>query len=217
MPKISLDGADVEVPEAVAAWLEKATVRMTALEAQSKQAAEEAGRIKASADAATRAKEEALMRSEMESAAKKGELDKVIELSRAREQRFAESSLANVLRAAVRAHPEVKRTGLTQAARDLMTGDLIKAIGDGLAYDIDSAAVKDKTGVLVDVAAKISAAIGERSWMAEAKLPVGTGATGTGASNNSGTVKAVSKDHYDTMTTAQKAAHFAAGGTGPAV
>lgn len=217
MPKLSIDGADIEVPDSVALHFSKTAERLAALEAQSKQAAEDAGRIKASADSAARAKEEALLRSEMENAAKKGELDKVIELSRAREQRFAENSLANALRSAAQSHPEVKRTGLTQAARDLMIGDLIKAIGDGMAFDIDSASVKDKTGLPVDVAAKISAAVGERSWMAEAKLPTGTGSTGTGATTNTGTGKTVSKDQYDTMTTKEKAAHFATGGAGPSL
>lgn len=188
MPKLTIDGAEVEVSDAVAAHLSKTTDRLTALEAQAKQSAEEAGRIKAAAEQETRAKEEARLKAEMEAAAKKGELDKVVELARTRESKFAGASLSNALKAAVETHPEVKRTGLDAASRSRITEDLAALIGSGLVFDLDAATVKDSTGQPVDLSARIAKAIAARPWLAEARLPPGTG--GTNTSNPPGTTGA---------------------------
>lgn len=179
MPKLTIDGAEVEVSDSVAAHLSKTMERLSALEGQAKQSAEEAGRIKAAAEQEARTKEEARLRAEMETAAKKGELDKVMELAKTREAKFAGSSLSSAIKSAVDAHPEVKRTGLDQAKRTQLIEDLAAQVGAGLIFDLDTASIKDATGQAVDISGRIAQAIAARPWLAEAKLPIGTGGANT--------------------------------------
>ena len=180
MPQIDIDGTKIDVPDAVAAHLAKAGERLTALEAQAKTAAEESGRVKAAAESEARAKDEAKTRAEMEAAAKKGELDKVMELARAKESKYATATLSRDIRGAIAAHPDVKRTGLDDASRASLTEDLSLLVSQGLTFDLDTGTVRDVNGQAVDLTSRIAAVVAGKPWFAEAKLPGGVGAAAGG-------------------------------------
>jgi hypothetical protein len=187
MAKIKIGDAEHEVPDAVGAHLTATEARLAKLAADQQAAAEELGRLKATADAKARDEAEAQRRAAIAEAAKKGEVEKIQQLSEQRVKAIAERIRDERLRGLAAASQRLRRTGLDDAARRALIEDTVRGLQAAAVYDPETDRLTvSNNGVPVDAAAHLDAWLSARPWLCEPTTTPGSGAGPTGLATTPG-------------------------------
>lgn len=180
MPKITIGGAEHDVPDALAPIITEMQATNAKLLSDSKAAIEGLNARTAEAEAKAKAEADAKTKAEIAAAAKAGDFDKANALAKAQIDGFAEAFRDEKLASEVERHPALRKTA-TPEERATLVADVVNGLRSSASYDLSTrsltVAVDGKPGT---PAALIDAYLAARPHLREAGVPKGSGAGSTG-------------------------------------
>lgn len=184
MAKITIAGAEVDVPDSVAAHLKTQEDRLAKIEADHKVNAEALAKSKAEADARASAEEQARRKAEQDGHLKKGEYDKALEIERNQTKAVAERYRDAELRNMIASHP-----GLRDDIKDTIVADAAELLRSRADFDFTTGKliIKDNGVAVSDPKAYVETWIAQRPAWLKPNVTQGSGADQTRTGSGGGT------------------------------
>ena len=184
MPKMTIAGVEVDLPDAAHAHLTAQAAAQQELAAKVATAdAEKAARLRETADAAARAEQQKLI--------DKGQYQEALAAKDKEVKQVADRFLTSELRSQIASHPQLRKAGLDDAARAALIDDVLVQMRTVSSYDLTAGRVQVTVdGKAVDPRAHLDAYLAARPHLREPSGQSGSGAAsgvpGTGTPNNNG-------------------------------
>jgi hypothetical protein len=184
MAKINIAGAEVEVPDNVAAHLKSTEERLAKIEADSKANSEALAKAKAEADTKAQAEEQARRKAEQDGHLKKGEFDQALEIERKQTRQVAERFRDSELRGMIASNPNLR-----DDIRESVVSDAVELLRGKADFDFNTGklVIKDNGVPVTDPKAFVDAWIAARPAWIKPNANQGSGADQTKTGSGAGT------------------------------